>query len=422
MKIYIYDPKPYLNEYVSKLWFPQMVQYALKNGHLVTMADSLEQCRDAACLNATLLTPESIAILKNNGCKVVGFSCTDSSYVDQSCRAGGILQTVDMLFMLTGIQKVNSGREMIVKPDFTIGLEERQFLPEEDWKVFHEMHQAGRLQSLPYVHWERQVHVDAKPYALRSQKALIRGGHHMRRFLLALKLMEIDRLDINSGFVTTPYFQDEMNPQFRYCDKCRAIWKTHKCYPEFAVNDMMGCTNEMHRGTCNMEVERRKDYLDVSDLGRWNNKCPESFYAFAREFGTDSALCGRLLNAQWLNQKAHLEMLARITFTSDLKWLFSIYAAQRFWDAAMVGCVNLLPRRTGDQDYFPVMNPGEHYWTYSEDFSDLGDTLHAFEERHYVNVSREAKALYDNFLRPTDYAIGTPILKHIFSSIEQFAS
>lgn len=409
MKIYIYDPKPYLNEYVSKLWFPQMVQYALKNGHLVTMADSLEQCRDAACLNATLLTPENIAILKNNGCKVVGFSCTDSSYVDQSCRAGGILQTVDMLFMLTGIQKVNHGREMIVKPDFTIGLEERQFLPEEDWAVFHAMHQAGRLQSLPYVHWERQTHVDARPYSTRNQQALIRGGHHMRRFLLALKLMEIDRLDINSGFVTSPYFSDSMNPQFRYCDNCRSLRRTAGGF--YPYNTDSNCTCERP---------------PISDLGQWNNKSPRLFYEFSELYGgkwIDRGGIQKLLNARWLNQKDHLEMLARITFTSDLKWLFSIYAAQRFWDAAMVGCVNLLPMRTTDQEYFPDMQAGVHYKTFSEWMAPSRLRQESeISEDDYNHTAKETRHLYDQWMRPSDYAINSNLLAHIFSCIEKHTS
>lgn len=408
MKIYIYDPTPSVNEYVSKLWFPQMVQYALKNGHLVTVSESLEQCRDTACLNATLLTPDNIAILKGNGCKVVGFSCTDSSYVDQSCREAKHLQNIDLMFMLTGIQKTNVGHEMVVDKDFNIALEKRQFLPEDDWKVFHEMHQAGRLQSLPYVHWEKQVEVPSQPYHARSQKALIRGGHHMRRFILALKLMEIDRLDINSGFVTEPYFQDGMNPQFRYCDECREIWKRNKKYPASSGNGGAKCCNP----------EWGQDGWQLSNLGAWNNRCPESFYRVSDKFSGDRGKVENLMNARWLPQRDHLEMLARITFTSDLKWLFSIYAAQRFWDAAMVGCVNLLPRRTIDQEYFPHMEEDVHYRTFVEDFHNL-DEQSALSETWYSDISKAAKALYDDYLRPTDYAIGTPILRHIFDHIER---
>lgn len=127
------------------------------------------------------------------------------------------------------------------------------------------------------------------------------------------------------------------------------------------------------------------------------------------------------MNARWLPQREHLEMLSRITFTSDLKWLFSIYAAQRFWDAAMVGCVNLLPSRTADQDYFPEMYPGEHYLTFGENLNGL-ELESESDKKLYGEVSANAKALYDSYMRPTDFSIGTPILKHIFDRIEEHAT
>lgn len=233
----------------------------------------------------------------------------------------------------------------------------------------------------------------------------------MRRFILALKLMEIDRLDINSGFVTEPYFQDSMNPQFRYCDECRKVFKAfNKYYACCLMGNHNDCTNP------------NLSSMDLSDLGSWNNKCPQSFYSAAHRISPSCyQQTERLLNARWLTQQQHLEMLARITFTSDLKWLFSIYAAQRFWDAAMVGCVNLLPYRTADQEYFPKMNPFEHYRAFREDFKLLPFDSE-IDERTYNQTSTAAMALYNDYMRPTDYAIGTPIIRHIFDKIEEHAS
>lgn len=409
MSLALHDPVPFSNEYLSKMYFGPM-----RNYRPLLIYDSIPEYKDCTVLiDAHLLTPDAVSMLKNNNCRIVGFSVTDSSYVDQSCREANYLQNIDLMFMLTGIQKVNHGHEMIVTKDFEIALEPRQFLPEEDWHMFHSMHHSGRLQSLPYVHWEIQVDVPAQPYSQRSQKALIRGGHHMRRFILALKLMKIDRLDINSGFVTEPYFQDGMNPQFRYCDECRKVWKRNRVYPEQGTIHE-GCTNPMAAT------------MNLSDLGQWNNKCPQSFYEVADrmigKLGTEKSIpIDKLLNAKWLSQRDHLEMLARITFTSDLKWLFSIYAAQRFWDAAMVGCVNLLPGRTADQDYFPAMYPGEHYLTFGENLNGL-ELESEIDKKLYGEVSANAKALYDSYMRPTDFSIGTPILKHIFDRIEEHAT
>jgi hypothetical protein len=407
MNIVFFDPPPTRNDYLTVMYFDPMKKYVMralnKPAHTTEV---LERTHNATVLcNAGYLTPEIISTLKENGNKIVGFSVTDSSWVDQACRAGMDLGRVDLMFMLTGIQKVNFGHELVMAPDFKLTLEPRAFLSPEDWGVFHGMHIAGRLQSLPYVHWEQQPQVPAQPYAARSQKVLMRGGHHMRRFLLALEFIKGGRLDCNSGFVTTPYFQDDMNPQFRYCDECRRTWKAYKAYP-FSRDKACSCPAH-----------------PLSNLGLWNNGSPSRFYELADGLCSDMKAVELLFNARWLRQQEHLEMLARITFTSDYKWLFSIYAAQRFWDAALVGAINLLPSRTADQDYFPVMHPDEHYVTFDEDLGK-GDVWKSAEisEAKYNAVSKAARALYDEWMRPTDYTISTNLLRHIFTTIETYTA
>lgn len=411
MRFAIFDPPSNRHDYLTAMYLNPFREWTLKNGHSVWEWTSLTQHSNSIVLTlADNLNLDTVNQLKNNNCKIVGFSVTDSSYISQSCREAAVLSKIDLMFMLTGIQKVNTGKEFVVDKDFNIKMEDRQFLPDEDWQAFNLMRVSGRLKSLPYVHWERQPHVEAKPYNLRSQKALIRGGHHMRRFILALKLMQRDLLDVNSGFVTEAYFQDNMNPQFRYCDRCRTEWKKNRMYPYKTSNSGLDCPNPMWKGTL----------ADLSDLGAWNNRCPESFYQAARHFGfigNDLLPVEKLLNARWLPAHEHLAMLARITFTTDLKWLFSIYAAQRFWDAAMVGCINVLPDRTRDQDYFPVMEPNVHYVTFDEGMNFLAQDF-ILQESDYNNVSKAALALYNQWMRPSEYSISTNLLRKIFQDIE----
>lgn len=409
MTLWLYDPKPFRNDYLSPMYFRSMEAYAARNGiQLRRIEDIRSQSSGVIVANADYFDLDTVNTIKNNGCKLAAFSITDSSYISQSCREAAVMSKIDIIFAVTGIQRINEGREMVVKPDFTIGLEDRRFLPDQDWTAFNLMRISGRLKSLPYVHAERQPHVEAKPYSLRSQKALIRGGHHMRRFILCLKLMERDLLDINSGFITSHYFRDDMNPQFRYCDYCRDQWKKNGGHVYID-----GCNQD-----CKNDHWKRGDYFD---LGGWNNKCPNSFDQLAKlMLGPSRDVAGivRLLNGKWLSAEDHLKMLARITFTSDLKWLFSIYAAQRFWDAAMVGCVNLLPSRTADQDYFPAMTPGEHYVLFDENLESLVENTSAMTEAYYDKVSAAAKELYNQWLRPTDYQINTNLLRSIFQGIE----
>ncbi len=408
MNIAVYDPPDKRHQYVTEMYFDPLLKWLHGCG---IMAPYLMDLTSAAgytvLINADHLTPDVIAGLRDNGNRIVGFSCTDSSYVSQACREGKNLRHVDLMFMLTGIQNTNIGHEVVMTPDFKLGLEWRQFLPPDDWSVFNSMRVQGRLQSLPYVHWHKQPSIVPQEYGQRSQKALIRGGHHMRRFLLCLELMKHDKLDVNSGFYTAPYFRDDMNPQFRYCDDCRRQFSKHGYYPISA--NPPGCLNPHCLD------------LDVSNLGEWNNKCPHSFFRLAKQLGADMKQVEKLMNAQWLRAEDHLAMLSRITFTSDLKWLFSIYAAQRFWDAAMSGCINVLPSRTMDQDYFPVMEEGIHYLTYQENFIGL-DADFWVDEIEYMGVAANAYVLYNKWIKATDYALNTNLLAHIWERIEEHCS
>jgi hypothetical protein len=409
MNLAIYDPRPAINDYLSPMYFDQMERYAKANGiELLRIGTLTEAANCVFICHADYLIAENVSILKNNGCKIVGFSITDSSSHPEHFWGSDLLKQIDLMFMLTGIQKVNIGHEMIMKPDFTIGLEERRFLPDADWEVFNSMRASGRLQSLPYAHLDRQPSVEARPYSTRNHQAFIRGGHHMRRFILMMKLMEIGKLDCNSGFFTAPYFMDSMNPQFRYCDECRVEWRKLGKYK----------TGNPTPSSCRNPVANP---MDISDLSVWNNKCPQSFYSVASALGFSPSKIEHLFNVRWLTQQQHLEMLARITFTSDLKWLFSIYAAQRFWDAASVGCINLLPSRTADQEYFPKMEAGTHYEIFDEKMDGLvAESM--ITKDHYDNISRNAKALYEEWMKPSELAINTNLLRHIFQKIEEHTS
>jgi hypothetical protein len=418
MNIVFHDPPsgPHCHEYLTKVFFKGMAQWLYANGKAHIEDNRLEKIHNATVvLSADYLDMDAICKLKKNNCRIVAFSCTDSSYIAQACRDEWCMANIDLIFALTGIQKTNEGHEMIVDQDFNISLEERWFLPQDDWERFDSKRRNGTLQSLPYVHWSKQPDIPARPYNERSQKVLIRGGNHARRFVLALMLMRKDLLDTNSGFITSPYFAEDMNRQFRYCDTCRADFRMEHSakYRESRPREQI-CTSPASWD--------RPDW--TTELGQWNNACPRSFYWLAEQFEKkhgpiDKTALEKLLNAQWLPAKDHLEMLARITFTSDLKWLFSIYAAQRFWDAASVGCVNLLPARTMDQDYFPVMNRGEHYIVYFENIAYFTDKGLLFTEAEYNSVSSAARALYTEWIQATDYALNTNLLRHIFEQIER---
>ena len=400
----IYDPNRG-HEYLSRMFFDQLHAYA--NRYDKPFSTSIDGVKnDTVLINADLLTPEMIDRLKNGGNKIVGFSITDSSYISQVCRSGKQMEKVDMFFAVTGIQTTNHGQEIVFNKETNgITTEDRRFLPDEDWAVFDKMRATGRLHSLPYISWDRPPDVSPRPYNQRSQKALVRGGHHMRRFILCLFLHKAGKLDINSGFHTAPYFGPTMNPQFKYCEKCCNSFEWH--HGQAVVREPVSeCT-----------------FKDASyeDLGAWNNKCPAMFYRMAQTLGFDPYGIQYLLNARWISDHEYRDMLARISYTTDLKWLFSIYAAQRFWDAASAGCVNVLPSRTMDQEYFPILNCEEHYAFYRESSIISEDLSRDFELSDYWHnsISRNAREQYDEWIRPGEFATNTNLLRHIIDTIRK---
>lgn len=410
MKLLLYDPPPVRNDYLSTMYFGPMQEFAARVlKRPVERIGAFDEARNSVVLcHSDHLPPGAIATLKSNGCKIAGFSINDSCWITDSCRAGKWLGLIDLMFIVAGMQKVNTGREVTMDENFNIVLEERKFLPDEDWQVFNSMRVSGRLQSLPYVHWERQPEVAPVPFRHRSQKVLIRGGHHMRRYLLALRLIEHGLLDINSGFVTSYYFQDSMNPDFRFCDECRREFKRHGRAPYVPRRTADACRSPAGSG----------EAWDVSNLGLWNNRCPRSFYWMAEKFiKRCPPEVETLMNAAWLSQREHLGLLSRIAFTADFKWIFSIYAAQRVWDAASVGCVNFLPERTIDHEFFPAMLPGVHYIPFGEDLNSLPTDIQ-ISESHFNAISGAMGATYDQWLKATDFGISTNLLRHIFEKIE----
>ena len=354
-------------------------------------------------------------MLKNSGNKIVGINVTDSSYISGQIRYAKNLPLVDLIFMVSGVPINNKGSEIAVDDNFNVTIVDKPFLDEEAWRVFDFMRRAGRLQSLPYVPWTPIPDVPRAAWKDRSQKAILRGGGHARRFVLALFLQLIDKLDPNSGFVLGPYFADDMNPQFRYCDACRRDFKANKHHYTYSppLDDFAWCNSPA----------KIDGHLSMSDLGQWNNRCPQSFFWMAEQFQKrhgkiDMAIVEKILNARWLDPKEHLAMLGRILFSSDLKWEHSIFMPQRFWEAASAGCINVLPLRTINQEYFPRVKPGVHYLVYEEDFTNL-NLAFQIDEQSYNHAAGEMRRIYDQWIQPTTYPINTNLLAHIVNEMRK---
>jgi len=418
MNLAIYDPSPMGNEYCTKMFLAPIRKYATDLGLSVAQCENLDTAKGSTVILLTdHLSEDRILTLKNNGNKIVGINVTDSSYISGQIRYAKSLQLVDLIFMVSGVPVNNKGSEIAIDDNFNVTLVDKPFLDEENWRVFDFMRKSGRLQSLPYVPWTPIPDVPRQPWSQRSQKAILRGGGHARRFVLALFLQLIDKLDPNSGFVLFPYFDDNMNPQFRFCDECRADYKNHG---HSALNLPVSVL-------CNSPARAYgrsgPPSFELSDLGQWNNRCPRSFFWMAEQFAqrhgaVDMEIVKKMLNARWLDPKEHLAMLGRILFSSDLKWEHSIFMPQRFWEAASAGCINVLPLRTINQEYFPRVKPGEHYLVYEEDFTNLGLAFQ-IDEQGYNHAAGEMRRIYDEWIQPSHYGINSNLLTHIINEMRK---
>lgn len=403
----VFDPQPFRNDYVSRMFLAPMLDYASRNNLSIRRVDSLtpETGHTLIC-NADYLTPEVIRRFKQNDVRMVAVSCIDSAYLAESFRHAPEMLLIDRIFAVTGVQNTNTSNATVIDAQFNITAEPRTFLPDEDWQRFDEMRQSGRLLSLPYVPWEVHAPPARMPFRQRRPTALFRGGNHFFRVLAWMKAMSVGVADGCSGFQTRAYFDDRMNPQFRYCDACRAAFRSNgNRYPIDA-----------QPGECTSEAEWGGDDVRVHPTGRWNNRCLASFYWLARKFherhgGIDMAQVENAMNFYSQQPVRHLQTINECRFYADSKWEFSINAAQRFWEAASVGTINLIPRRANDQDYFPPIKDGEHYLTFSDDFSDISAEI---DEERFQRISDNAHALWKRWIKPTDYAISTNLLKWIF--------
>lgn len=414
MKLRVFDPGPvFANEYVSKMFLDPIRDYAYRNGIEVSEVAELIPAEGCATIcNADHLTPNIIRWFHDNGCPLFAISCIDSAWLSEPIRHCPEAWLISKIFMVSGIPNTNESTGLMVDSDLSLIPVPKRFLPDDEWTVFNQMKMEGRILSLPYVPWERMATVDPVPFEQRRPTVLFRGGSHFFRVLAYYFALQKGIADPNSGFSVRDYFREDMVPQFRYCDNCRAPFHASG---QWAPRSFEHCNSPAHNGNA----------FDLSSPPSWwNNRCPESFYWLAQRFQKrySAMKLDQVVNAFNFTSQVpskHLQAISQARFYGDAKWEFTINCSQRFWEAASVGTINLLPHHTNDQDYFPAMREGEHYLTFSNDLADISADV---SKEDFERIATNAKALYEEWIRPTDYAISTNLLKHIFKEMSQCLS
>lgn len=407
----LYNPGPVRNEYLSGIYFSSLLLHDPK----LTRTDDIDSARDSVILlNGDYLKPERIVALKDAGNTLIAFDINDHTSLSDSYRYNPECALIDLIFKIGGVQKINISKDVSVDSEFKFSLVDRQFIPDECWLIYDDMANTGRIQSLPYVPWTRND-VPHIGFRQRSGNTMVRGGNHLYRFLVFLNLLKIGKVDPRSAFMTEPYFIPGMDPRFRYC---------RSCIDERNQNGGRSVFGHLRPGDCTSPAEwGGKDVVSLlrhEEAGRWNNRCPRSFIWLTEQFErfhgpVDRGMVERTLSGKYEQDHPFFVALSQATFYTDLKWLHSIYAPPRFWEAAKVGTINFLPRRTNEQDYFPQIKDGEHYKTFLEDFSDFDPSI---EESEFNYISQNAKELYDGWIRPSHRPISERLCRHVFTEIE----
>lgn len=425
MDLCIYDPPKEngqtRNGYLSEMYFDSIRNWCNDSNIPISQLTELKGCKNKTILaHGEWLTPSTIIKLRDSGNKIISFDINDSSHLMDEYRNDKEFAFINLIFKVSGIQKENINSVMKVDEEFNFVTEEKKFMSDSFWNIYHLMHLNGSLQSLPYVPWK---HLDGpkRSYSERSSKALFRGGNHFYRFIAFLYSVKSGIADPRSSFSTYDRFTNQMPEQFRYCDSC--------C-DNFRRNGKVLWQGGGRPSMCKSPAEWGSE-LDFSGdaWGLWNNKCPRSFLwlveQFEKKYGpVDREIILKALSGKHDSEEVHAEAIAQSSFYCDLKWWPSIYVPPRFWEAAGLGTINLLPARANEQEYFPAMALGVHYHSFEENFSDFdfcdSNSFPEFmNEVEFQYVSQNAMDLYDGWVRPGKYRISERLCRHIINEIEK---
>lgn len=423
MKILILEENS--NEYLTRMFWHPLLAYGAHTGLTIQIAQNETEMRDCvAMVHGDRLPPERIQRLKDANCKVVSWDVNDSSYFSSSYIHSPEQGMLDLIFKISGVPKKNEVNEMNLDRNFQIQVSREKFLPDARWEEFDKIRQSGRIKPLPYVLWNPIVPrgTSPRPWNQRSGKALVRGGNHFWRVVLAFRLMQDGLLDARSEFATAAYFSEGMERRFQYCEGCKQEKSQHgRCRIDSPIR-RAECTNP----ATGWEIPG--EFFGGPMFGRhehgwWNNKCPHSFLHLAREFERcrgplDHPFLEKLFNGDMRDITAFVEDLSQAAYVADAKWLNTVNLPPRFWEAASVGTPSLYTARTADQDYWPAVQEGVHYATYVEDMNAF--QIRPEDERwNWDMISQEVHALYETQMRGTEYAISNALLQYMTDSIKE---
>lgn len=405
------------NDYLTRMYWEPLCSFMPQ----IKRVKSTDGIRDSLVIaHGDCLTPERILRLKNDGNKVCSFDINDSSYLSKAYARLPAQQEIDLIFKVSGVPKRNEIAETSIDGNFKILTSREKFLPDDQWAEFEKL--RPRIKPLPYVLWHPLTPPQAPvvPFEQRSGKVLLRGGNHFWRVILAFRLMQDGLLDERSEFATAARFTPEMEQRFQFCDACKSEKGERGCTPYEPESRPEGCTSPVSKWGQDGSFFGGPVF-GKQEFGKWNNCCPRSYLWLARQFEArrgplNAEFLEKLFNGDMRQTEDFAQDLGSASFAGDFKWLNTINLPPRFWEAASLGTPSLYAARTADQDYWPHVEAGVHYATFSEDM--LKFDIRGIRSNIWSDMSRAVKDLYETKIRGTDHSISNALLRYMAENIE----
>jgi len=357
-------------------------------------------------IDAIYLTPDTIDIIKNNSNKIIAFDINDNSAFCCSYYGSEKILEIDHIFKIAGLQRTVSSKEISISNNLEYSTIDVCFMDEINTAIYNRLLNENRLHSLPYVLWFNPPSISVSEYDQRIKLALVRGGHHYQRVHLYLNLLAKGLVDNSSQFNTHAYL-------FQYCGECKEIFNKYGKFPYDIMENL--------KSSCSLPDKKQENYFN--NCPNWNNSCTTRYFQLAKQFNQmnskiDIGLLEHALNGYGLPENNFFSTLSSYLFYADYKWLFSIYAPPRFWEAAAMKTISLVPRRMNDQSNFPVLVENDHYITFAEDFSDLSVVCNNISKEKYQHITENCFNLYNRWIKSRDYLLNTNMINYIIDIAE----
>lgn len=395
------------NIYLERVFFLPLMEYSKTTEHPIETIQGLAIKDSGVMIDSRCLSPALIMQLKNNGNTIYSFDINDNSVFDGTYRNSKEIHDIDLFFKVAGIQKTRESNELFMDNQMNCTKRLVPFCNQKDWKTYTTIRDAGKMHSLPYVLW-KDADIQPVPYEKKKKLCLIRGGHHYYRFIQYLHLLKKKKVDALCGFQTSIYVA-------QMCRDCQKIWQDYGgiSYARYG----------MIHTSCEIPKPLPSDFFNWQITGKanWNNGCTPRLYDMAEVFkkyqgDIDMGLLEQALNGAPVRDAEFYDLMKEYLLYGDYKWIFSIYAPPRFWEAASARTISYYPRRTNDQRYFPEMKDGEHYLTFSEDFSDL-DNIDNITKEQFEYITNSCYELYQKWIKGGKYKLNENLMKYIFEKM-----